>query len=286
MNTINLISDYLGGASQHNLWKKYKINFKKIREILKNNNIKIRQRKKYIFDENYFKEIDSFYKAYFLGLIEADGCVFKCRPTDKLVGKFTLSLQERDGYLVDKLVQEIKIQKKPIIVSRKYPRQNQKKISFANKIFTKNLNNLGCGERKSFVLEFPIKIPDNLIEAFLLGYFDGDGSIVVHKNLKKAVLRITSSVPFCEKVLEILNNKYDLGGCLLTKKCQGGIIGDASYCGNLQILQIFHILYRNSPFFLKRKYDKFIELIKINPNKYIQYLSTIDNYWQKLWKEI
>lgn len=285
-NIKDIIEDYKNGISQHNIYLKYGINFQKIRNILKINKIKRRGRKKHSLNESFFENIDDFYKSYFLGLIEADGSILKTRPRDLHVGKFNLSLQERDGYLVTKLAEKIKIDKSPKLIYRDKTRQNQISLSFANKRFCQYLFSLGCSDKKSFTLKFPNKIPNNLVFAFILGYFDGDGSLVVHKNLRKGNFSIISSVKFVKECHEILSRCCDVGGNIELRKCKNGTIGTVKYCGNIQILNIFHFLYRNSPFFLKRKYEKFLELIRLNPEKYINYLCSLDKYWGKLWKEI
>ena len=67
-------------------------------KYLRENNIKI-SHQKYKFDEEYFKEIDTSNKAYFLGLIYADGSVFNNNCKIKLV--------ETDGYILESFKKEV-----------------------------------------------------------------------------------------------------------------------------------------------------------------------------------
>src|SRR6478609_4633408 len=59
-----------------------------ISKILDKNNVKRRKITRSTFNLNYFDKIDSKDKAYFLGLLMADGCNY--------TKGFTISLQEED----------------------------------------------------------------------------------------------------------------------------------------------------------------------------------------------
>jgi intein-encoded DNA endonuclease-like protein len=44
-----------------------------------------------------------------------------------------------------------------------------------------DLEKWGCVENKTFKLNFPDFISEELIPHFIRGYFDGDGSVFLHK---------------------------------------------------------------------------------------------------------
>lgn len=50
----------------------------------------------------------------------------------------------------------------------------------------RDLNILGCVKRKSLILKFPDEkiVPKELMNHFIRGYFDGDGSISIGRNIK------------------------------------------------------------------------------------------------------
>lgn len=282
----NILFEYKNGTSQIIIMKKYKISAKKLVKILKKNVVPIRERQKHKLNKDYFLKIDSKYKAYFLGLIMADGCVYKSRPTDTEVGKFAISLQERDYYLLSKLKEEIEIDKELKFTERDETRQNTYTLSFADGVFCKNLYTLGCTDRKSFTLLFP-KIEKQFLSSFILGYFDGDGSISICKKLNKGNMNFISSLFFTKELQNKINEICKTGGNISDRECKNNKqISTLSYCGNLQILRIFNFLYRENDFFLKRKYNKFLELIKISPKKYLTFLISLDPFWKKLEKEI
>lgn len=78
--------------------------------------------KKHTFNENYFEKIDAFDKAYFLGLLYADGsnCL---HPTVKRA--ISISLQEEDAEIL-KLFSEYTQSTYPLIY--KPPKNNRKGV--------------------------------------------------------------------------------------------------------------------------------------------------------------
>jgi hypothetical protein len=282
---VKICENYKTGQTIKQITKAYKISYTNLQSIFKKYNLITRFTPKNKINQNYFKKINTFYKAYFLGLISADGCLLKNRKNDIHPARFSISLQSRDSYLLQKLSNEIGLLKKLRLVNKHGKRQHQHRISFADKEFCSNLVKMGCGSNKSFTLEFPTKVPKNLLHAYILGFFDGDGSITVHEKLKKGNFNIICPPKFAITLKQNLSKLSNSGGWILTTKCQNGILSQVRYSGNLQLLHIFHFLYRYSPFFLKRKYNKFLDLIRLNPKKYIEFMIKIDPYWKILYEQ-
>ena len=124
-----------------------------------------------MFDEHKFEKIDTEEKAYWLGFLDADGCIHNGRNYDYGI---ELGLQEQDySHLVkfkDFIEKDNKICYREKINSYRY--------QFKNKTMNKDLINLGCVPHKSLILKFPDEdqVPDNFLIPFIRGYFDGDGS--------------------------------------------------------------------------------------------------------------
>lgn len=154
-----------------------------IKNILLRRNVKLHNKSKFYrihsLNEDYFEKIDSEDKAYFLGLIYADGCVFR--------NCLKISLQEEDGYILgvlkDKLNYGGAISKvNPKIETSHKP---QSSLQIGSKKLVSDLNKLGCIARKSLVLEFPTnkQVPRHLIFHFIRGCFDGDGWVFEEKRI-------------------------------------------------------------------------------------------------------
>lgn len=147
-------------------------------------------KKEFNLDIDYFKVIDTPTKAYFLGLIYADGCVYTKK--DKKNGNsysFRISLNEDDGYLIEYLRKELGIKETKKLIyegsfmnsvnGKKYPRRNMESLAVYRKDFIKNLIDKGVYPNKTYK---ELSLPNiNFISDFIRGYFDGDGCIGVYK---------------------------------------------------------------------------------------------------------
>ena len=59
-----------------------------------------------MINHDYFSEINSDKKAYFLGFFIADGCV-SVNKAQRCNGRFSFGIQEEDGYLIEELGNEV-----------------------------------------------------------------------------------------------------------------------------------------------------------------------------------
>lgn len=120
---------------------------------------------------DFFKEIDSAEKAYWLGFLYADGYVTKdC-------GSLRLKLGIKDEETLDKFITAVGAD--PSLKKQYGPYETSgisKEITIRNKEFVGNLINLGCTTKKSLTIRVPILNSKQLDLAFLMGFYDGDGS--------------------------------------------------------------------------------------------------------------
>ena len=185
----DLIEKYKSGITVENLEKIF--HTRKVSKILKDNGVEIKKggarpnsgpKRKYSVNENYFEQIDSKDKAYFLGFIYADGYIFNRRS--RKLGQNLLSICQQEPEPLEKFKKYINCNK-PL---QKFKVQNKKSISIAYKIdiisdkIYSNLLQYGVTERKSLTLTFPKNLEEKLIPHFIRGYFDGDGTVCVSSN--------------------------------------------------------------------------------------------------------
>lgn len=172
---------YIKGLSITQISKSFNVSSTKIRHTLINNNVILRP--KHIFNRknkknskelniNYFKNIDSNDKAYWLGLITADGTIQK--------DGYKVSLTSKDIELIEKFKKIInsehaisKIESFDKRTSKIYTRYL---IQVCSKEFVKNIIFQGITNNKSHICEFP-KIKEKFYLSFIRGLFDGDGCI-------------------------------------------------------------------------------------------------------------
>ena len=177
--------------------------------ILKKYNIQVKSSKKYTFDENYFENIDTEEKAYWLGFFYADGCV-RVRKTNS-ESKLKLSIKD---------ISHLEKFKKSINGNNKILNINDKTayLSLNTRVFTNHLINNGCTERKTFTIKFPYFLNDDLIRHFIRGYFDGDGSISTSQTKYKGVIqnKRNAMLNFVSGSDDILRSLADI----ITEKCE------------------------------------------------------------------
>ena len=138
--------------------------------------IRIKNHKIYHYHPNfkidYFKHINSKKKAYFLGLIFADGSISKILNEHL---RFDMGFSSKDKILLTKFSETIGYEKKFI---RKKKNKDFWIISINSKEFCKYLIRHGiiAGKRKTYHIKLPRLLSRSHYLAFLLGFFDGDGT--------------------------------------------------------------------------------------------------------------
>jgi hypothetical protein len=154
---------------------------------------------------DYFKTIDSDEKAYWLGFIAADGCVYIGGRQHTL----SIQLQRRDQHWLERF-RDI-IAPGATITDNAGP--NSSALSIGSQQLVKDLIMLGITPRKSLTLEWP-KVPEFFEMAFLLGYFDGDGSLMQRPGRKAGQYQwhLLGTLPFLMRARESLltHAKVDL----------------------------------------------------------------------------
>jgi hypothetical protein len=241
-------------------------------------NINILMGYKYQVDHEYFRQIDSEYKSYILGLLYADGTVIQ--PIGNRQMYVRIDLQEEDRYILEKFAREaggreVSIIHRPSSIKNNWKKKAQ--ITITSNQICKTLINYGCNINKSKVgITFP-ELDKDLIPHFIRGFMDGNGSIIIKKlgyNYKRKttgvianahIQRYKLKIAFCstdkvflEKIIEYLPIKKSY----LTKK-DGNMILYILWVENPEDVQsTLTYLYKNAIYFLKRKHDKLEEFDK------------------------
>lgn len=266
INQQELINDWLkNNCTNDELCNKYNISNSTLHRILLLNNISMdsHRNRKYYFDEKYFDKIDDEHKAYWLGFIYADGC--------HNIKKHSLSivLQEQDSDLLWDFYKDIRCDK---IVQRYY---NYKYHRFYASVYiqhphlTQALLNKGVFQNKSFKITFPSEnvIPKELLRHFVRGYFDGDGSISIPQDKSHTSWNIIGNYIFIEGVKTYIENSIPNYTLTIYKHSQNNNIYTIGKGGRIVVKTFLDWLYKDSTIYLKRKYDKYLEVIEYNKEK-------------------
>lgn len=209
--------------------------------------------KKYV-DSTFFNVIDTEEKAYWLGMMYADGYVNEesglelCLKDEEHIYKFKSAIKS-----------EHKVSPKYVSVGGKT--HTAYRIGIKDKQLMNALIEKGCFRAKSFDIEFPTEeqVPNEFMSAFVRGFFDGDGDI--SKTGSKKGYRIIgfscANKLFLEELREFLKDKID--AC--------ATIGPSRNLYRLRIHKIskayefLDYIYGDATIYLDRKYDLYKNFI-------------------------
>lgn len=204
---------------------------------------------------NYFSVIDAPEKAYWLGFLYTDGAVDHYRAT----GRIRLQLQEQDKEILEQFKKDLGIESKIIYDTR--PNSTCCSVEFTDEQIFNDLAKYDIIPNKTYKIDhIPYKaIPKEYLKDFVLGLFDGDGGLSLNANAPNDVtLSYTAYYETEVKDFQFLINSL----ANIQKDLKNYYTGAwrTQWRGRLQVLKILDILYKDSPRYLKRKYDKYITL--------------------------
>lgn len=253
-NLSSIIEDYLSGMTSREVGAKYNISCNSVLNTLKRANIRARSTKGMRFHVNKATIPLEFFTTregtpdfdYFIGILATDGNV--CRNMVRL--EFAPNNLEILENFKEFLYHKVKIHKR----IRKTDGRVYYKIYFKNRSIVDYLGTYGITPNKTFTIKLSY-INWNVLR----GIFDGDGSLIEDT-------RKTHNWKFsiCSASLEFINqiNDFYVSHCLhpiVYKQKNYYTI----HLGRLEeIYYVYSNIYKDSSFFLKRKYDKFCPLVE------------------------
>ena len=207
---------------------------------------------------DYFNEIDSNIKAYLLGFIAADGAIVN--------KELTITISKRDRIILDLLKYELVSTNDIQEIHHKSTDTELVRFTTSNEELINGIKKWGITEVKSLNMPNIIEnIPHPYKNSFILGYFDGDGSINVRevfinkRYTRKQSVQIRATKEFALGIVKHLDIK---SFHITDEKMPNLTISSLD-----EIKKFYHSLYDNSPFYLSRKKDKFLIAIYRTINK-------------------
>lgn len=215
---------------------------------------------KYHVNEDYFKDINTEDKAYWLGFLAADGHITK---------------QERSLYFNLKQADEDHIRKFKVAINSDYPIRTRSKtigdkiffsrrIIISNKNFVQYLikNGIPSGA-KTLIIKRP-NVNSILYRHWIRGYFDGDGSLGRNTKRPNFIFGVTGTLSICTFIRDYFNKTCNLHlNHIYHRKKHPPEIFKFQVRGNNQIYKILMEMYRTSTIFLVRKRQVFNDLITL-----------------------
>lgn len=214
-------------------------------------------------DDKFFDSIDTEHKAYWLGLMIADGFLTNSGHSQNSIG---ISLEVGDKYLLEEFAKDLNTDYEvKTYTGTTYFDDVPHEVEYA-RLFVRSkhmfdtLSSYGFTTDKSYHAKLPLDVvPENLIQHLIRGLHDGDGSLskaggVSHTYDFKltGTLEVVSAVQHIfgkenvqlqERHPERQNNNYSL-----------------VLCGDAQVCRICDWMYDDATIYLQRKYDRYLEV--------------------------
>jgi len=189
--------------------------FDKVRTILQDNNIHIRNVKesaqvkemsdlrKYKVNDDY--NFESHNGAWILGFIAADGYLPITRGAKN---KVVITLARKDEEILERIAQEIEYTGNIIQFDNNgFPSSS---LSFTSKSLRQKIEKYGIGNNKTFRLDKLPNLPEKYMIDFIRGFFDGDGSIFEPQGKKINMNLVCASFNYLKEIAKFLHDKYQL----------------------------------------------------------------------------
>lgn len=257
----NIIKYYYNKTNFKDISNILNLSERSVSRVLRESGINTRLKGRYIIsNENYFKTIDTEFKAYILGFMYADGYIGNHN-------EIIISLSDKvdDNYkILNRLKEEIGCSKE-IRHGYNLNDKNYGKWTFTivNKTIWNDLYKLGLYPNKSLTMEYFPNIKEELLNHFIRGYFDGDGSTYsymdTYDNRFRYGLEIMGTEKFLDKMQNILVYKCSVKKTKLHISHPSEITR-ISYKGIKSIIKIRNYLYLNANIFIEYKHNKMYEI--------------------------
>jgi intein/homing endonuclease len=195
-------------------------------------------------------------EAYLIGFFYADGCVSKFESG--AYRTFSITLSEKDQDYLQWIVDVINSDLHTTYTLRYVPSSKAYNLTVSRKEFISRLINLGITNNKTYEDSAFVfnNIPVNLKRHFIRGYFDGDGCISFYKKKNRCHVGIVSlNHQLISAIQEYVYNIFKFGTIRIDKKYSRYQI-----CGNVSTKKFLDWLYKDSNYYMQRKYDKYLQI--------------------------
>ena len=211
-------------------------------------------------NDHYFDVIDNEHKAYWLGLLLADGFLSNSGHATE---SFGISLSIKDKYILEEFVKDLE----STYAVKEYIGKSKFENSCTNFAYAKLLikskqifNKLiGFTTKKSYDGVVPEEyIPDDLKIHFIRGYFDGNGGLSIGSGSHLYTLDFTGTKEIITWILKYFNKE----NLKLQERHPDRDNNNVSIkiSGDKQIYSIMSRIYKDATIYLIRKYDRYLKL--------------------------
>jgi hypothetical protein len=259
LNETEVINRYNELKNIHKVAKYFNVSISPISRILKLNGVNLTNRR-YKVNYNYFDNIDTQEKAYWLGFLYADGYIRERKSGNSLEMKLSIKDKAHLEKFRDSIGSSHQIKESISKVKYKlgFSESHMCHLAMYSTDLVNSIKRHGVHSRKTFTIEFP-KLDKKLVHHFIRGYFDGDGSFSFDiKSLRPHTNLVCASETFRNQLIKILDeNKISI------KYYSKISLHIQDKLGNHKF---YDYIYKGSKIHLNRKKEKYEEF-----RKYYQY---------------
>jgi len=261
-----MIAGYAAGVSHAVLAARLDVTPKHMLKMLRKWGVTPRPRtftwRRLALQVDYFEVIDTAAKAYWMGVLYADGCVKRYH--------ITLGLKRSDGELVRQfgLAVGAETTPKPTQCTEKSTGKVRlgTAICLSSKRMADDLHAKGLVERKTYTCVNPLPhVPPELQSHFMRGFFDGDGGVHLGRSGKAngftAEFRLILHQDWFEDVRAWYCERLPLA-LAVPAKTRTDFMVNLAWSGSAQVERILDLLYAGSTpeTRLARKHSLYLDL--------------------------
>ena len=216
-------------------------------------------------NHDYFEKIDTQDKAYWLGMIFADGGVYHRTETSK---SLRLELKISDRYLIDELSRSLgsPLKSKEYIgkstwknIKHNDTLKHNAYCAWHSEKLVNDLSKYGVIPNKTLTLsKIPTEIPQELMRHFIRGYFDGDGTVYHYKDGNRIVIRFGfyGTEDFVGSILSKLKS-INIGVNVNVYNQKESNVSFFLCTAKQDVKNFYDYIYKDANIFLNRKKEKF-----------------------------
>ena len=263
-NQIQEIIDCYETNTSKELASKYHVSQSRITQVWAKAGLNGKAPRTYHYNEHYFENIDSYDKAYFLGFIGSDGCIFYPKDTRQSIVK--ICIQKQDIKILELFKDKLNSDK-PIYVG------DYATFEISSDIIANDLHNLGLSSRKTYD-NCIANIDDEFMPHLLRGYFDGDGHISNIEDDKWAAnlrVQITGYEKNMKKIQNYLNKRNIFPVFIEDKRKYNSTTNDKfgtlTFANQNSKYCFLKLIYENKQdCYMNRKYENALKFINYMEN--------------------
>lgn len=220
--------------------------------------------RKYSVNEQYFNTIDTPEKAYWLGLLWADGNISKTTPRSSSPNRLRLSLKADESHHLELLQTHLQSDH-PLKKSVSSYNSQSVVLDVNSRPLCEALESLGFGLKSERT-----NIPEiDHLSHFIRGYFDGDGSLSLYTQkvkdwtIHRQEWSLTGEPEFIINVQDFLSKALNLSNTKLKKYKRTDKAITLRYGKISDIRSLYDYLYQDASIYMNSKHQKFVEFLSI-----------------------